>query len=820
MLQYNIIKRLLYDKNRQPNKEKIMRKHIKAIFSCVCCLLLAFSTACGNPNGGNGNGNGSGNGNGNGGSGNGGGGGGGGGSHEGKLSVRGNIEELGENVDNVPYLGLVDEENDEVQPMRLQREVLDAKNASMGNGIVNEGSGTVENKPDHGAPQPGQNWGNVVDSIDVENPEDDIFYEAYAESRRYVSPCADLFYIGGANNALEFDVKYVKQNVFEHVTMLNRWIRWTDSTMLRMRYDQVNNVLSCEELSSYNDPFEGPYFHYHCTTSSYTPDGKEIIEYVSTQQRNIGDYKYSKFYRYIEDKEQLYFTVLDEDMYGVVYSDLSQENPLVTAFSYAKETYENDLYENITKEIFLPQTENDPGFAANITTQYINGELSSNYFQQLLINADGLNIGYINEIQNYSEEEELPCGATLAINLPYITNLEYSINFAGGIDVARFHEDWEYQENIRNYDYIDNNVTYDFNLGGLEFSSTDAVDDFPFEFGYGMLLSHALGVSVDNENDLLNYMEENNFILGDKSLGQVERFLTRNEFLSNNSIFGYSLDYEITADIIYDIFIRYISTFSHVSDEELQSYSIANALPMEQQTADEQYYLIYDVQFTGSISFDETDETVDISNIVATMPKNLALNGGETLALVAVYTTGCESYELARKTFTYNKEDLTMAFDDDAKAYIPEMNGEGQIVFYVVNVSNQSMRVSTVYAPVCDDKVDTLLVSGALIKRLTVENNALVIRQAEKYVFNPTIDGKTMANPINFVQACGAFVEGDYAVLCIMDGETLLASFNYYFNQNITPNSITFESDVNPDMLHYSLTICNANGGMIYSGNL
>lgn len=779
-----------------------MKKLFRTVLCCVCCLLLAFSTACG----GNGNGNGGG---GNGG-GSGGGGNGGGGNHDGMLSVRGNINELGENIDNVPYLGASNGISGEL----MQSETLEPRYGAIACGFTKEGGGIDANNPDEGMPQPGQNWGNIVDSIDVKKIEDDVFYKAYAESRQYVSPCGELYYIGGANNVLDFDVKYVKENVFQNVKMLNRWVKISDSCMLRMRYDQVNNVLYCEELMKSDDPVTGPYFHYHCTTSSYTSDGREIVEYISTRQPNIGDYKYAKFYRYIEGKEQLYFNSSDEEMYGVVYSDLSQENPLVTAFSYSKEMFDEYLLEKITTEIYLPPTETDCGFAADISKEYINGVLEYNAFQQILINENGLRVGFINEMK--SEEA---CGAHLGINLPYISNLEYSVNFKGGIDVARFYEDWQYQELIRNYDYIEQNVTYDFNLDGYEFTS-EYEDGAPFMFGYGLLYSHTLEFMVEDENEILNYMTDNNFILEDKCLAQAERFLNRKEFLANNSIYGYTLDYDMSAEIIHDIFTRYITTFSHVSDEELQSYSISDALPVEQQTEDEQYYLIYDVRFSGSIAYNEDDETIDISNIVATMPKNLALDGGETLALVAVYTTGCESYEVARKTFTYNDVDLTMTFGEEAKAYIPEINGEGQINFYVINLNNQSSRVSTVYVPTCEDNVNTLLVSGALIKRLYVENNKLVIRQAEKYGFSPVIDGETMKNPFNFVQAGGAFIDGDYAILTVANGEAELGSFSYYFGKNITPAAIAIESGVAPEMLRYTLTVYNANGEVIYQGNV
>ncbi len=787
-----------------------MRKHIKALFSGVFCLALAFSAACGSPTGqkpGDRPG--------------GGGSGGGGGRPDGGISVRDNINELGDNVDNMPYIGELD--NGDMQPMSLQRETLEQKNAPIGEGsAIVGGQGTVENPKDPNFPgnQPGANWGTITDTIHVENMEDDIFYSAYAESRAYVSPCADLYYIGGANNALEFKVKYVKQNVFEHVRMLNRWIRWTDNTMLRMSYDQANNVLTCEELMEYEDPYNGPYFHYQATTSSYTPDGKEIIEYILTHQRSIGDNKYAQYYRYIEDKEQLYFTRSDEDMYGVVYSDLSRETPLTTAFAYQNMgEYEGLLQEQITKEIYIPQTENDCGYAANVSYNYSGGVMESYYYQTMLINDHGLQIGVVNELQYYGEEAGTGYGANVSVNLPYVTNLDYSIHFDGGVDVARFHEDWEYQDSIRNYDYIGENVTYQFNINGISFTSRDDQESLPYYSGYGMLMSYELGVYVEDENDLLSYMEDVNFQLEENCQAQVERHLNRKEFLASNSIYGYTLDSEISREIIHNIFLRFIKTFSHVSDEELQSFQLSSALPENQQTEDENYYLIYDVQFSGSISYDVESESVDASNVVATMPKNLALDGGETLALVAVYTTGCESVEIGRKTFTYNNETLTMSFNEIELLYIPELNGEGQINFYVINISTQSMRVSSIYNPTCASDVDTLIVSGSHAKRLFIQDDMLYVRQADSFTINVSVDGQTVNNPIHFVQASGVFVDGDTATVAVMNGETQVGEFTYDFAQNINPEAITLDSGVATDSLYYVLNVYNANGSVIYTYN-
>ena len=819
-----------------------MKKRFKTLLSSVCCLLLALATACGVP-GGNAGGGGTGGGGtgiggggtgiGGGGTGIGGGGssvGGGGGSslppEANMLSVRDNIEELGENVDNVPYLGATEDGS----APRLTSMIGE----NGGEGGDKGGVGMDQIIPPF--QQPGSNWGtDIVHSIDVNSPEDDVFLNYYAGTRAYVSPCAELFYIGQANNVLDFDVKYVKENVFQNVTMLNRWIRWTDTTMLRMKYDQVNNVLTCEELMEYEDA-EGPYFHYHCTTSSYTPDGKEIIEYINTRQRSIGDDKYSSFYRYEEDKEQLYFLAHDEDMYGVVYSDLTQENPFVTAFTYDKMEFyvEEDssdesetsgtggsfvMGERVTKEIYIPQTESDCGYAASIDSDVVNGETISSYYQQKLIDAHGIEIGVINEMPNF--EDPSVCGAGLNVNLPYITNLEYSINFPEGLDRIRFEEDFEYQQEMSSiFAGDEGKVVYNFKLDDWEFSSTDWDDNFPFYIGYGMFGSRTFDVSVDDENELFNKVESCGIVLDETIVGQVERYLERNEFLATHSIYGYTLDSVMTADIIHDIFLRYIVTFSHVSDEELQSYNIADALPMEQQTVDEGYYAIYDVTFSGTISLDTAEENVDISNIVATMPENLALNNGDTLAMVAVYTSGCDNYEMARKTFTYNKADLTMSFDAGTKVFVPERNGEGKICFYVINVSNQSLRVSETYIPLCEGEVDTLLVSQSSVKRLFKQEGVLCVRQADAFAVTYSVEGQTVASPVYFVAASGAFIDGDYATVTVHDGATQVGEFSYDFDQNINPESITVDEGVNTETLRYTLNVYNTAGEVIYTATL
>ena len=102
---------------------------------------------------------------------------------------------------------------------------------------------------------------------------------------------------------------------------------------------------------------------------------------------------------------------------------------------------------------------------------------------------------------------------------------------------------------------------------------------------------------------------------------------------------------------------------------------------------------------------------------------------------------------------------------------------------------------------------------------MIIKENKLVVRQAEKYLFNPVIENDTMASPLNLVQAGGAFIDGDYAILTVSDGTTELGYFNYYFGKDITPDVITIAGGVDANMLQYTLTICNANGGVIYQGN-
>lgn len=779
-----------------------MKKSIKSLITLILGFLLAFLPACSFLSGGPGGPGGPGD-----------------GPQNGTLSVRDDIEELGENVDNVPYLGAT-EKGEDLNGDNSGARLATAKNTVQ----LATGIGSDKN-PVNPMPQPGSNWGtNIIYDIDVESPEDDFFYNDYAESRAYESPCAELYYIRSANNVLDQDVKYVKERVFENVTMLNRWVKDNDNSMLRMKYDQVNNVLSCEELMAYDGP-DGPYFHYHCTTSSYTSDGKEIIEFVSTMQRNIGDYKYSRFYRYIEDKEQLYFTCHDEGMYGVVYSDLSVENPLVTAFSYSifdeiNEGEFSGVLEEVTKELYIPQSDTDCGFAASIVTQYVGGKVFYEGYQQAIINSHGLRIGYINENLILDDDETTPLySANMGLNLPFITNLDYSISFTDGLDVIRYQEDSEYWNTINDIEYLNEKVTYNFNLDGFEFDSHTPNDELPFEITGGMFSSYGLGVSVSDRDDLLKAVNDSGLVFEENCYKQVERFLTYREYLKTQSIFGYSLDYPITPKIIHNIFLRYIKTFSHVSDQELQSYKISDAMPSTEQTVDNIYYDIYDVEFSGSISFDQTEGKIDISGVVANMPKNLALNGGENLSLIAIYTTGCESLEVAKKSFTYNKTDLTMSFGSDAKFDIPELNGEGQFTFYVINENNKNIRISEVYVPNVSENVDAVINSTSSIKRLYVQENSLFIRQSASYTKNYQLKGQTLESPLNFVQANGAFIKGDYAVLTLTKDGSTLGSFSYYFDTDINPESVSIGTNT-LEGIQLKLTIYNANNEVVYTENL
>lgn len=378
-------------------------------------------------------------------------------------------------------------------------------------------------------------------------------------------------------------------------------------------------------------------------------------------------------------------------------------------------------------------------------------------------------------------------------------------------------EDAEYRDSHSTEDYIANNVTYNFNLGGLEFTNPEDVS-LPLYVMGGIFNSSTMYFQFDDDSQLLTALENSGLELEAKYKNQVERYVTRNEFMSTHSMYGYTLDSTLTSDIIYDIFMRYVATFSHVSDEELQSYKISDALPRENQTVDEQYYAIYNVEFTGSISVD-TENMVDISNIVATMPENLALNGGEKLSLVAVYSTGCDTYELMRKSFTYNKEDLTMSFDAGSKVFIPEMNGEGQFYFYVINESNNSMRVSSTFTPTCAE-VDAVITGGALVKRLYVKDGMLFVNQAPVFTKTISVDNQTVASPVRFVQTASAFIEGDYAIVTINSGSTVVGQFTYDFDQNINPASVTLDSGIDTNSIYYVLTIYNADGTILNTQTL
>ena len=357
-----------------------------------------------------------------------------------------------------------------------------------------------------------------------------------------------------------------------------------------------------------------------------------------------------------------------------------------------------------------------------------------------------------------------------------------------------------------------NNVTYNFDLDGQKFTDP-AEEGLPFYVTFGMFSSRAMGFNFE-ESQLLTTLQNTGLTLETNCAEQVARFLERDEFLSTHSMYGYTLDSTLTSDIIHDIFIRYIKTFSHVSDEELQSYQISDALPINDQIVDEQYYAIY-----NAVTFNEEDKTLDVSNVIATMPENLALNGGETLVLVVAYSTGCDTYELERKTFTYDKADLVMSFDAGTKVGVPEMNGEGQFYFYVLNESNKSIRVSTTFTPSCEG-VDAIFTSGGLVQRLYVKDNVLFVRQAPIFTVNSSVENETVNSPLNFVQACGAFIEGDYAIVTVNSGSTQVGQFMYDFDQNINPESITLDSSVDTQTLRYVVTIYNANDVEMYTQTL
>ena len=201
------------------------------------------------------------------------------------------------------------------------------------------------------------------------------------------------------------------------------------------------------------------------------------------------------------------------------------------------------------------------------------------------------------------------------------------------------------------------------------------------------------------------------------------------------------------------------------------------------------------------------------------MPKNLALNGGENLSLIAIYTTGCESYEVYKKTFTYNKSDLTMNFDAGTKVDIPEINGEGQFNFYVINENNKNIRISEVYVPNVSENVDAVINSTSSIKRLYVQENSLFIRQSASYTKNYQLNGQTLESPLNFVQANGAFIKGDYAVLTLTKDGSTLGSFSYYFDTDINPESVSIGTNT-LEGIQLKLTIYNANNEVVYTENL
>lgn len=149
-----------------------MRKQRTTIIISACCFLLTFLTAltaCGGGNGGLGNG----------GFGNGGFGGGGGGSHEGMISFREDIAELGENIDNVPYLGANDEADNDSGGYLTAQSMSKSEVVACNVETFDAGIGTDTTTPMFpDGNQPGSNWGNIVYSIDVNKPEDDVYFNS------------------------------------------------------------------------------------------------------------------------------------------------------------------------------------------------------------------------------------------------------------------------------------------------------------------------------------------------------------------------------------------------------------------------------------------------------------------------------------------------------------------------------------------------------------------------------------------------------------------------------------------------------------------
>ena len=148
------------------------------------------------------------------------------------------------------------------------------------------------------------------------------------------------------------------------------------------------------------------------------------------------------------------------------------------------------------------------------------------------------------------------------------------------------------------------------------------------------------------------------------------------------------------------------------------------------------------------------------------------------------------------------------------------MNGEGSFNFYVINEDNHSLRISQLYSPTFEGEINTLLVSDASIKRLYVDEGKLIIKQAVPYITSITIEEQTILSPVRFVQSCDAFIDGDYAIVTVSDGANEIGSFTYDFDQNINPESITLEGEINTETLVFTLTIYNAEATVIHTTTL
>lgn len=521
--------------------------------------------------------------------------------------------------------------------------------------------------------------------VDITDPANNPIYQEYLLSDRLYWD-SNHTNIKNANNFINY-VKSIKEEVIQIVTMLDEWIySMGNGCKYRVSYDQINDVVYLEKIENNTS--------YIKIASSYN-NNKILIDtyqYVIYSETTFMEYSF----HYEEDNILNYYekpTFENEDKIFMLTSDLSVDNPVSISLSYTTINQGDRYVYEMAKYIYQLSSETDAGLDI-FNTYQATSDLSEFYWNN--------NIVYIN---NSNDDKVLQFQDSIDTYFYHLDLYElegYSSLIRG---------DNHYKLVVKDKEYISENSTEHSSENSITFTTEDyEVCAYISETsGCELYITAVLyNQDISASQILKEFLTELGLSFKDESVSEKLALLDDcDTVLKNYSYFNYSSSYLISPIEMQQIYL--INKLPSITFDEFSQMCNSKYVLIDEQIEDENYYLLYSSGVNGSISYNDTNNTLDLSNVSITLNDNSILALGANYSLNAVLKNNNISYLIDKVTIVYEGDFVTISLNDNIE--IPKDIEIGQysiIVYLTTELSNSELRVSNVYTMLGTNEFDVI----------------------------------------------------------------------------------------------------------------